>query len=176
MIQLPAIINEVAWLLVIEYDSNGTTAAYRWTSTDYPITAPNGDVYTSNNAVAEISDFTLSGSRVERRSWNVILADPEHIYGTVFQNNWLRKRCWLYSYTNPGANIIHWKTGYCIGVQRVTTVEKGHQVQLQYADLLGRISSTKRRLTNNDAQQEVDNTDDSMLHAQDTLDINWGGN
>ena len=176
MIALPTNIDELSWLVNLEYDNNGIIANYRWCDADREILVTNDGTYLPRGPIAEIRGFNTAGSHLERREWFIIINDPNGTYKRSYERNWRRRRATISAWTNPGTITTTWKIGVCIGRQFVNTPEHGYQTHLKFAGLLSRVVSTKKRFMNNDAQRAVDSTDDSLSQAQITVDINWGGN
>ena len=175
MIEVADQLDDFAWLVDLEYAGNaGVAQTMRWTDAGHPI-AVDGATYTPNNPVLAIGDINKSGSRLQRREWFVALADPAGTWQARYATGWRRKRFRLHLRTMPGPVVTLWKAGWCVGRQLVI-VNDMPQVQLRFAGLFGRAQHTRKRLMNDGAQREVAADDDSLAHAQTSVDLNWGGN
>ena len=176
IIRFPSTYDTLNWLLNIEYRQGGTTQRYRWTDGDAPVNITGDGTYMPNGRAVSVTRFARGGERLKDRRWTVTIADPAGVYEAAFESNWKNRKCILYALTNPGGGVLEVREGPILKRDSLIDEEGGQQLVLEIGGLLDRVGATKKRYTNPNSQRRFAMNDDSMDKAQETADIEWGGN
>lgn len=166
-----------SWLLEVEKTRGNAATAVRFKDGDRDVTLSDPARTFSATNIVSVSAFGGAGTRLQRRQWHVTTSIRPGA-SLLTARNWRNAKATLWLYTEPGAEAVLFRTGWC--KQRLVHHEEdaGWQETLTFGGLLDRATGTKKRYTNDKSHRKLSgaSTDDAFALAQKKLDVNWGGN
>ena len=186
MIRIPPSITHTYTLVWFEYVDpvDNTLKRLRYTDADRIVVINSGEnagTYYPDHPIVVLQKTNAQSKRIQRRPFSAEFSDPAGFFYSLLLENWKNKRCVILSLllpVDPDGGIRQERTGYLKMRRKVTPEGKGRRLILEFGGLMDSFGTTKKRQMNAQSQRDAtgDDDEDSLDHAQRTVDENWGGN